>query len=207
MNHNFDKTQSRGITPIIIALIVAVVLGGGYMASRAYFTGKQLTMEEVPTPPETKAKIIDELNKTADWKTYKAEKGEFEFKYPKEWKIRGTSKDAVDATFEYFVYPSLCDRSKCDDREPMIQITLRKRSFSEYIGNVNFSNKSAYTLGGKAGFVINGLGGGAMYIFEEDGKALTIMVGLTTDFTTNDAKEKDINKGVNQILSTFKFTK
>lgn len=31
MNHNLDKTRfKRGIAPIIIALIVAVVLGGGY---------------------------------------------------------------------------------------------------------------------------------------------------------------------------------
>ena|SRR3989339_587695 len=170
----------------VIVIAVIVILGVSYGIEK---------YSQLNTKPVEKR-----MESTSDWKTYTNTKYGFEFKYPKDWTVDDTSKGAGFATFEYSVYPP-CDSSECNDRGSLIQIALLKRNFSEYTGNVNFSNKSIYTLGGKAGFVINSLGQ-SIYVFEKDGKAFTIVVGITTD-----TQEKAINKEVNQIFSTFKFTK
>lgn len=135
---------------------------------------------------------------TSDWKTYTNEKYGFNFQYPKEWTVSDTSKGTTDATFEYSVYPP-CNSSTCNDSGPLIQFALLKSSFSEYIGNTNFSNKSVYTLDGRTGFAVSSLSG-STYIFDKDGKAFTIIVGKPG------IKEKSIGEEVDQIFSTFKFT-
>lgn len=150
--------------------------------------------------------IRDISDETANWKTYKNEKYGFEFKYPKDWTVNDTSKGADYATFQYSVFPRCGSDRECFGE--LIQIALRKKSFNEYIWDPYFSKKSAYTLDGKAGFVIiNSLSGsgGSIYVFEKDGKAFTIDVGSTNDFATG-TEEKNLNKEVNQILSSFKFT-
>ncbi|MEO8637617.1 MAG: PsbP-related protein [Candidatus Taylorbacteria bacterium] len=73
----------KGIAPLIIALIVAVILGGGFMAYK-------ISQKTDVTPSPTQNVIADQNqtdNETKDWKTYKNEQYGFEFKYPKDWII------------------------------------------------------------------------------------------------------------------------
>ena len=187
---------------IILGIIITVVvIGGGFVVYEAFKPGSFCCPPEKSEEDqeETKESVLEA--ETQDWKTYRNEEYGFEFKYPKDWTADDTSKGAGFATFEYSVYPP-CDSSECDDRGPLIQIALLKLNFSEYIENENFSNKSMYTLGNKTGFVIDFMGQSKIYAFEKDGKAFTIIIGIT-----NDTEGKGINKKVNQIFSTFEFTK
>ncbi|KKW10922.1 MAG: hypothetical protein UY50_C0024G0012 [Parcubacteria group bacterium GW2011_GWA2_49_9] len=84
----------KGIAPIIIALIVALLASGGYVVVKTNpGLAKKLGMEKQVEKEETKA---DKKGETANWKTYKNEKYGFKFSIPKDW---ATTQESTGKTF------------------------------------------------------------------------------------------------------------
>ena len=85
MNHK------QGFSPVILALIVALLLGGGFVVYQKVKSRNQKSEQVMPQATDN----------TKNWKTYRNKKYEFEFKYPPTWKQTGIfsglggSKNAV----------------------------------------------------------------------------------------------------------------
>lgn len=70
---------------ISIIVIVAIIVGGGILGYY-YFLIKDLEMRLVKIELRLPEKVIED--ETANWKIYRSEKYNFEFKYPKNWEFK-----------------------------------------------------------------------------------------------------------------------
>ncbi|MDO8482708.1 MAG: hypothetical protein Q7S86_02730 [bacterium] len=90
---NFNKAEfKQGIAPIIIALIIALLAGGGYAVVKTN-TGIAKKLG-IPKQVEKKEAIADQKeekeakkDETAGWKTHTNKKYGFEVEYPDQWTI------------------------------------------------------------------------------------------------------------------------
>ncbi|MDO8571913.1 MAG: PsbP-related protein [bacterium] len=118
MNYNFNKAHfKKGIAPIIIALIVAVLAGGGYVVVKTNpGLAKKLGMEK---QIEKKEAITDKKDETANWKTYKNNEYGFQFDYPLNAKIESkkltTVKD-VNFGLAINIYPDFIANADRESR-------------------------------------------------------------------------------------------
>jgi hypothetical protein len=70
---------------ILIVLILAVIVGGGILGYLRYFEREIVSFTKFPEIKKSEKPKIEE--ETANWKTYRNEKYEFEVKYPEDWTL------------------------------------------------------------------------------------------------------------------------
>jgi len=75
----------RGLSPLVIVLILAVLAGAGYWAYHAYQKKFVVNYDNNASPPSAEA--LQSVAETVGWKTYRNEKYGFAFKYPETWQL------------------------------------------------------------------------------------------------------------------------
>jgi len=206
-----NMNTQKGLAPIIIALIIAIVFGGGYVVISQSSKGKNQNLGEKKEEKKTQEVKTDE---TADWKTYRNEKYGFELQYPRAWK---NCSLGAEKNYEKSAVQLLCIEQEIPGDQLGLSKVIRLLIDPEKVSALNTYKKlvqylktghetarkvglySVFKEGsvGSVSFVQSGAGDvgtwGNFYIFL---KSHILAVGY------NNAA--DIAE---QILSTFKFTK
>jgi hypothetical protein len=202
--------KQKGFTPIII-LILLVLVGIGL-----YYFGtknKQSLPSNGKTVPVASVQpssnpVIETTSDpaTANWKTYTDENYKFSFKYPSDWKI---NCPALPTTNWY-------DRNICDIISPkafaesgevsngsyfIVGVSKPNPNYSSFNQFLEYSKQYGYVYENKQINNIDGKlatikGKETNYIFERNGN----YINITWLYSDN-------SKMVDQILSTFQFTK
>lgn len=196
--------NQKGITPVIIALIVAVILGGGYLVIKAQNSKKTVVTDE-----------------TVNWKTYTNTEYGFEFKYPPSVfpNDRGDAKDLVT---------SFTNGPDLDDGKPLSFVSVyvnsaeNIKSFPEYLAKypVKYGNGDkplqfkTRTLGQNTFYyarteLFEGLLSFRYYILHGNKvyKFVSIAHGVDELNPNFNGENDSTHVALKQILSTFKFTK
>lgn len=219
----------RGIAPIIIALILAVILGGGYAAYKQYakeydYGGVHYKNGEPVGPASYTSveKVEAGLSRarldiqTKDWKTYRNERYGFEFRYPSEAKITGRANGTILVSLPIEPGTTLGDKTAEtvieSNGSSCLPLVGGKQGVSpdevKVINGIPFSYAPVFDAGAGSRYE------GYRYGIVRNNTCVGLLFGLhyanyrgvvdnpPPDF--NGPKEKTI---FGQILSTFKFTK
>lgn len=197
--------KQKGLAPLIIVLIIAVLAGGGYIGYKYFKSNFNITPVTSPTP-------INETppeDPTANWKTYINPTEKFSFKYPPTWTI-DTKDEKGDDRGENIIV-------KLSKGEATIQIYANMMGIGgvgrDYQGTpviVGGVNLFRYKITGAddktiiIGFtdeLTQSLG-----LFRTNGKTYGISMNypVTLDKTQQGT---DLEKEFDMIFSTFKFAK
>ncbi len=181
------KNSQQGLAPIVWIIIAALVLGGWYVVYKA--TDNQ--------PLTTTNKVAEKVVVPSDWKTYLTEKYGFEFQYPAMWSVinlQASSSDYiplwVNGTYSLprsfvGIYPTQ-NRQDFSARVDVYNVSLA----TALRDNRFISNQD--TASEKINGVVWTKIGVTDYLIESNGQTYHI------------AGQSDV---INQILSTFRFTK
>ncbi len=198
--------SQKGLTPILIVLILAALIGGYVLYSRQ----KSSTPSSLQPFDSAQGKPTPQTSSSAEmanWKTYTNIPNGFSIKYPSEWNVKENTYNKSDLPkFSVTIMPP----SKPDIEFPPI-IGVRVYDNSSSLTLENFVKKQNPFSFQSTTVVVSGVGGikislpGATnndHIFLAFNKNI---YDISLDHSVK--KEDDINSETfNQILSTFKFT-
>ncbi len=185
-----SPTAPKKFNRIIIFLIFFVVIA--IVGIGAYALG---TKNQPKTPTSSPVAVIQPTptpDLTANWKTYTDDKYKFSFKYPDSWVIK---------TLDSEQYLTTVELSPIENQEAPVwamSIELSKQTYESEIKTQKVANGQEINVGG-----IKGLSGpyntspsgwtGKGIVMPYKQTALVILV------------QKEFEKSIDQILSTFKF--
>lgn len=140
----YINKNNRGLTPIIIILIVACVLvlagGGWYAYQKAKISaGSGSALGGKIQAPAQNQQAVDE---TSNWKTYKNDQLGFEFKYPSNWQYEEESQEGILPAYKALIAINFTDSSSSE-----IQIYLKVLDAKNY--NIDSDIYMAQLNGGK----------------------------------------------------------
>lgn len=96
MHFDYAQYKQKGVAPILIVLLIAVLGIGGYFVYQNYSTKTTPT----PTPYSTPQPSSSSTDETANWKTYENSKYGFSIKYPPELTYEEKRNTVVFANLE-----------------------------------------------------------------------------------------------------------
>jgi hypothetical protein len=182
--------MQKGITVIVWVIIVAVVLGGGYMTYRTY--NQQHITDNMKT-----LEVVD----TTNLKTYHNEELDFLFQYPVKWRIEETP-DSFGVVVRA-VNPAMPNVGT---------VTIIYRDNPEHLTGKQWFNKNVFKTEKEVvgEIVIDSVS--ALEILDSGMNTVrTVLIGKNNSFVSISAiafPAELANKEIfDQILSTFKFTK
>jgi len=201
------KNLNKGFAMPLIIAIIAVLIGGG-----VYFYSKKA---QAPGQEQNKnAAGNTTADPTAGWKTYTNEKYGFEFKYPQNFTINSEG-ETVASVIPHQAWLTL----QRDNSGDAIEMNLTENTTVD-VNATQIDGKdgvkiktSQIIIGGKKGLTYN-TGYEAVYvvgmIVPINGNKLQISFSSTkTSYWENRVESflSDETTTINQVLSTFKFTK
>lgn len=136
----FTPLTKGGVVIVLWIIIAAIVLGGGYAAYR-YHNYQQPTTGNLQQKTETS---VD----TNNWKTYRNEKYEFEFKYPSSWYLhdRDTFKGNFVVLLKTEDFPNIESESYALEHQITVGVNNMKGAYDkkltqeEYIQDISSDN-------------------------------------------------------------------
>lgn len=195
----------QGLAPIVLVIIAAIVLGGGYLLAQkaGYF------------PDNTPSDIIQPQAQTnvstSDWKTYRNEKYGFELKYPPDWESGYAHPAATKREdFSYIRFRSDVTQSISIQVTPATSVS----SQPYYVLEDDISKVALQMFGDASRFEIVTLKGalsiktkeGGFILFHRNPNFEVFISGssLVAEYGKYSPVDQKI---IEEILSTFKFTK
>ncbi len=198
----------KGLAPLIWVIIVALLLGIGYMAYKTAprkapgsspddAVVSQIPLKSVDIEKKTEEVRVAEID-TSDWETYRNEKYRFEFKYPSSWYWSGGNRDYD----QYLI--CLNPKGSAGDCSGLLTVSWGVRFEDRFQ-----AMKDMFSENSKV----------AESMIEVDGvKGRLLIIGSINGFSRSAFWEKggyiyNLSTGANKeslfggLISTFKFTK
>lgn len=209
--------NQKGFVNIILVVVIVVLLGVvGYFTfvKKPKPVAQQLAPTQVAnTPKSSPAPTPAPDDPTANWKTYTNTQYGIEFKYPNNWETDAYDTNANNSFSIHFTNYKVKDRVDCSKfigMEIQAGHTI-EGSFDAFVksevNNIGMGpsgNLTPIIIGGHAAYKVensgwdSACGGPGYFIQESSTKYVYIFSGR--------GKETD-QKIIDQIISTFKFTK
>lgn len=209
---------------VLLYVVIGAIVYGLIYYFIFYKMGNYSESYQYPKPTG-KQTISNSQNETADWKTYRNDEYEFEFKYPKDWILNNQkvgsrivsiispeneslAKKEYEGTYYFIDFAvSVCDKFK--DSCPMggTWVDMKNKSIIDFLNDKSpyksyqkSSFMSEVIVDGMQGYgiIAGGLGANYEIILEKNSEIYSI------DFPSS---EKELTLEQKTMLSTFKFTR
>lgn len=192
-NAILNLMNQKGLAPILIVFLIAILGIGGYLIYTKTYSTPQPSSNLAPATPAPTT-----TDETANWKTYTNTEYALQINYPPDWEVR------IDNNTNAFLLLSL----RISDRDNSIDIRVLNQSLEAWKREYIFDSLEETEFNSLPAFLgtINSIGDreAKQYAFTSPKNKSEIVV---IDYKTAISDpEKSGNKTVNQILSTFKFT-
>lgn len=204
------KSYSKGLVPIIVAIIILVGLGLVLGLSKLKDFKLPPTTSQLPSPFPTSTP-----DPTADWKTYTSSKYNYSFKYPAGWYLLAELDEAeygVTTLSDYDLKKDQMPKTgpkieisfvnvSLKDREKFINKRLENYMGSSFVSNPTLTIESEITIGNLSTQKITIFDNSDKFYINEFIAFPNDSQGVLVTHYRSELK-KDLTK---QILSTFKF--
>ena len=213
--------NQKGFSKIAIIIIVLILIGGAYFVFSK--KDRSVSIQDVTNQNSQSDNSPTDQLSMDNWKTYRNEQYDFEFKYPLAWILRDGNKDYKPTGLNNFY--QFCNKAITIPNEPLgpndnfvercegefFRVSIWKplaemKMITNDFAGLRLNKENKITIGDKSAseFMYSGnseiLGGvhtWHLFVIQTDNNIYSI----TGDFCMDDKTE------CNQILSTFKFTK
>lgn len=198
----------QGLTPIVLIIITAILLGGGYVAYRAsQQPGADYLQPTTDNSPQEKQASAD----ANDWKTYRNERYGFEMKYPPDWESGYANPAATEREdFSYIRLRSDLTRSISIQVTPAESVSSQPYYLLEgdisKIASQMFSDVSRFEI-----VTLNGVpsiktkeGGFILFHRNPNFEVFISDSSLVSEYGKYNLVDQKI---IEEMLSTFKFFK
>lgn len=190
--------KQKGLAPILVALLIAVAIGG-YLVYTNYSNNR---VKPTPSPkPTTQPSSAPDL--TANWKTYTNAKFGYYLKYPTDWSsfIPSTEQDTLDSIClgknpnKCVLNITVLEGTSWDEEQKLLGFTLSSKEGTKEISFAGANALKRIGYFGETGSLY-----GFVTILQRNNKVYKIWVYQKTE------DQLDYTDAIDQILSTFKFT-
>lgn len=207
-DNKFMRKRQKGFSTLLVFLTLALLLGA------FVYSGKLPLSFQTGSPTQK----TDQVDETANWKTYKDNQTGIEFKYPETWYLQRLP----NWTFEVFLDDHQFTVPANTTFKPTILISFneventvtnqkyfREETLAEEVKRItNLFDPSTVKIkdimvGGKQAKQISGINGPGIGVGEYTSWTLVQMDKKILEIYSN----KESESLANQILSTFKFNK